>query len=75
MPLDTERKKLCEEIDAAIKDEEQAVTDYKKMESKFNQSDNPAVRTLGIAVWTVSKDEEKHKTVMENLKRLLCPTF
>jgi len=45
------------------------------MESKLNQSDNPAVRTLGIAVWTVSKDEEKHKTVMENLKRLLCSTF
>lgn len=73
--MDMERRKLCEDVRFAIKDEEEAVVFYKKIESQLNASDNPAVRALGLAVETVTKDEEKHKNVLEKIERLLCLTF
>ena len=48
---------------------------YKKMESKFNESDNPAVRALAFTIWGIGQDEEKHKKSLENIERLLCRTF
>jgi len=75
VPLDPERQRLCDDLRSAIADEKDAVEMYKKMESKLNQSDNPAVRALGLTVWSIKTDEEKHKKSFEDIERLLCRPF
>jgi len=75
VPLDPTRQRLCDDIRSAIGDERDAVDMYKKLESKLNESDNPAVRALGLTVWGIKTDEEKHKASLENIERLLCRAF
>jgi len=75
VPLDPARQRLCDDLRSAIADERDAVEMYKKLESKLNESDNPAVRALGLTVWGIKTDEEKHKKSFEDIERLLCRTF
>jgi len=75
MPIEPERKKLCDDLKFAVNDEKEAIEHYKKVESQLNSSDNPAVRVLGVAVWMIKEDEEKHKNVLEKMERTLCRTF
>lgn len=75
MPMDPERQKLCDDIGSAIVDEGSAVDMYGGVQSKLEESDNPGVRTLGLTVWIIKKDEEKHGEALKDLQRLLCPTF
>ena len=75
VPLDPTRQKLCDDIRSDIADERDAVEAYKKLESKLNESDNPGVRALGLTVWTIKTDEEKHKKSLEDIERLLCRPF
>lgn len=75
VPVDRERQRICDDIKSAIADEEDDINEYKELESDLNQSDNPAVRAIGLTVWTIKTDEEKHKKSLEDIQRLLCRTF
>ena len=75
MPMDPERQKLCDDLRLAIADEREGVELYKRIESRLNQSDNPAVRALGSVAWMIKEDEEKHKNVLEKINWALCRTF